>query len=247
MLMRNRRMARFLALALSIAVSPSMTIAKGGDWPEAANSLAYADVAIDPGVSSAYDIEPPTPAVSQFTNWVIASRDNDDLPFIVIDKIAAEVFVHDAQGWLVGATPALLGEALGDDSVPGIGDRDLSDIKPEERTTPAGRFVAKFGPSNGQRNVLWVDYATSVSLHPVITNKKEERRLERLVSPTPDDNRITYGCINVPLAFYTQVVWPMFKDTSGVVYILPETKALKEVFHAFRPHRDRRPSAQAWR
>ena len=152
---------------------------------------------------------------------------------MVIDKVGAEVFLFDAAGEFVGKTPALLGSTAGDDSSPGVGDRELSEISPEERTTPAGRFVANFGYARGHERVLWVDYATSISLHPVVTGNKKEQRLKRLKSPTPEDNRITYGCINVPREFYSKVVRPLFKDTSGVVYILPETKPLNQAFLAF--------------
>ena len=174
----------------------------------------------------------------QLTNWIIQSGDNGGLPFMVIDKVAAEVFAFAADGKLVASTPALVGATPGDESVPGVGDRELSQIKPEDRTTPAGRFVAKFGIASGNERVLWVDYPTSISLHPVVTRNKKERRMQRLESPSPDDNRITYGCINVPTAFYVKVVRPLFKDTAGIVYILPETKALNEVFLAFQPQRE---------
>jgi hypothetical protein len=128
----------------------------------------------------------------------------------------------------------LLGSTTGDESSPGVGDRELSEISPEERTTPAGRFVATFGWARGRERVLWVDYATAISLHPVVTGNRKQQRLKRLKSQTPDDNRITYGCINVPRRFYTKVVQPLFKDSTGIVYILPDTKPLTEVFLAFR-------------
>jgi hypothetical protein len=67
----------------------------------------------------------------------------------------------------------------------------------------------------------------------VITTHPEERRLERLQSPAPEDRRITFGCINVPRAFYTDVVLKTFAGGSGVVYILPDTKTVAEVFPAF--------------
>jgi hypothetical protein len=44
------------------------------------------------------------------------------------------------------------------------------------------------------------------------------------------DNRISYGCINVPAKFYDAVVVPAFTGTVGIVYILPETKPLKAAF-----------------
>jgi hypothetical protein len=46
--------------------------------------------------------------------------------YIVIDKIGAELFVFDSQGQLIGRAPVLLGSAKGDDSVPGVGDRELA-------------------------------------------------------------------------------------------------------------------------
>ena len=51
-------------------------------------------------------------------------------------------------------------------------------------------------------------------------------------SATPDDNRITYGCINVPADFYSEVLKPLFKGTSGIVYILPEVTPLATTFPA---------------
>ena len=170
----------------------------------------------------------------QLANWVTATLDNDGLPFIVIDKIAAEVLVFDHQGLLVGITPALVGIAPGDDATPGVGDLPLSEIGPAEKTTPAGRYLARIGPAKGHESVLWVDFNTSVALHAVVTGNKAEHRLERLASATPKDNRITFGCINVPTSFFTDIVRPSFSDKGGMVYILPERKFLIEVFPAFR-------------
>jgi hypothetical protein len=184
-------------------------------------------------VGPAQSAEPLSGMAAEVTNWVIASGDNGGLPFMVIDKVAAEVAVFDGEGQPLGATPALFGITPGDDSSPGIGDRELSDIPPEERTTPAGRFLTRFEAADADHQVLWVDYETAISLHPVVTTNKKEHRLQRLNSPSPSDNRITFGCINVPARFYTRVVLPHFRDGPGVVYILPETKPLQEVFPAF--------------
>ena len=169
---------------------------------------------------------------SRVINWVLASRDNGELPFIVIDKVGAEMFVFDAVGQSMGHAPVLVGITKGDDSSPGVGDRELSHIPVAQRTTPAGRFVAKFGRASGHESVLWVDYGDAISLHPVITSNPKEHRLKRLNSPTSADNRITFGCINVPKAFYRNVVRPLFLKTGGVVYILPEIRSLNEAFPA---------------
>jgi len=168
--------------------------------------------------------------VRQVAHWVVGAKDNHGLPFIVVDKKNARVFVFDPAGKIRGASAALIGSALGDDSVSGIGDREIANIRPEERTTPAGRFVAEIGVNFDGRDVLWVDYGAAVSLHRVVTNRPEERRLERLASPTSADNRISYGCINVPVRFYEAVVRRAFAETKGIVYVLPETRQVHEIF-----------------
>jgi hypothetical protein len=166
-------------------------------------------------------------------DWVVDSADNRGLPFVIVDKTDAKVFVFDAGGRIQGAAPALLGLARGDDTVPGIGDREYADMPPETRTTPAGRFVAALGMDARDEDVLWVDYDAAVSLHRVITTKPEERRLERLATRTPRDNRISYGCINVPARFYENVVSPAFSGTDGIVYVLPETRPARKVFGSY--------------
>jgi hypothetical protein len=166
-------------------------------------------------------------------DWIVDSADNLGLPFVIVDKIEAKVFVFDAGGHIQGAAPALVGSARGDDTVPGIGDREYSDMPPETRTTPAGRFVAALGMDARGEDMLWVDYDAAVSLHRVVTTKPKERRLQRLATPTPLDNRISYGCINVPKRFYENVVSPAFTGTDGIVYVLPETRSTREVFGSY--------------
>ena len=166
----------------------------------------------------------------ELADWVMQSADNGNKPFIVIDKIQARVFVFQPDGQLRGATTALMGLAIGDDSVPGIGQRKLSTIRPDERTTPAGRFVASLDRDAHGHEVLWVDYEASVSLHKVVQGTAKERRAQRLASPSAADKRITFGCINVPPRFYDDVVSASFKGIEGIVYVLPETRPARQVF-----------------
>jgi hypothetical protein len=184
--------------------------------------------------SAAQQPEPLSESVATLLRWVAASGDNNHLPFIVVDKLGARVSVFDAKGKLLGSAPALLGMGRGDDSVPGMGTVRMGMIPVEQRTTPAGRFIARFGPAKGHPPVLWVDYADAIALHPVVTKNKQERRLERIKSTDTDDHRISYGCINVPASFFARTVKPQFKSksSSSVVYILPDTKKLTEVFPA---------------
>jgi hypothetical protein len=180
-----------------------------------------------------FDAEPASYDARHIADWVVVSGDNRRRPFVIIDKVDAKVFVFDAKGNLQRAAPALLGLAERDDDEPGVGALPLSGIRPEIRTTPAGRFVANMGRNLKGQDILWVDYASGISMHRVVTSNKVERRQERLDSPTPLDNRISFGCINVPVPFFEQVVMPAFAGSSGVVYVLPETRPASEVFGSY--------------
>jgi len=160
----------------------------------------------------------------------VAAADNRNAPFAVIDKRKARVFVFDATGRLQASSPVLLGLARGDDSVPGIGERPMSEIRPEERTTPAGRFATEPGLNTKGEDIVWIDYDAAVSMHRVRATQKSERRLQRLASPTVADNRISYGCVNVPAAFYDAYIKPVLGSRRGVVYVLPETMAAHKRF-----------------
>ena len=166
-------------------------------------------------------------------SWIVDSADNQGMPFMIVDKVNAQVLVFDAEGGLKGAASALLGLAIGDDSTPGIGERKLSTILPHERTTPAGRFVASLDRDLHGIEILWIDYATALSLHRVVKGTPREQRAQRLASATPADKRISFGCINVPVNFYDKVVSPAFTGTNGIVYILPETRTAQEVFGSY--------------
>jgi len=158
-------------------------------------------------------------------HWIVSSKDNLGMPFAIIDKVNAKVYVFNEDGQLSGAAPVLLGLAKGDYSAPDIGNRPLSSIPPAERTTPAGRFVSTMGTNHKGKDILWLDYEQSLSMHAVVKGTPKDRRAERLASPTPLDNRISFGCINVPVDFFENTIQSNFSGNGGIVYILPETRA----------------------
>lgn len=165
----------------------------------------------------------------------VAARDTHGRPFAVVDKQRARVHVFAADGTLQGSSPVLLGLAKGDDSVPGIGERKMAEIRRHERTTPAGRFTTEPGRNLQGEDIVWVDYDAAVSMHRVRATRKEEQRLERLATPTVADNRISYGCINVPVAFYNRYIQPALGTEKGTVYVLPETSSVESRFPFLSP------------
>lgn len=166
---------------------------------------------------------PPSHDVQLVARWVTESGDNKQLPFIILDKVQAHIFVFSADGSLVGGAPALLGLGVGDVLPKGIAGKPLSQIQEKDRITQAGRFLARKGLDSHKKEVLWVDFGSGLAIHPVVTGNAAQRRLERLNTPTPRDNRISWGCINVPADYYASTVSSTFSSNKGYVYILPET------------------------
>ncbi len=174
--------------------------------------------------------------VIELAGWVVATKDSHGYPFAIIDKAAAQILVFGGDGRLRGAAPGLFGSAVGDHTAPGIAGLALREIPGRDRTTPAGRFVGGFGPSIDAGRVLWVDYDSALSIHPTATGVPAERRAERLASPSPDDNRVTHGCINVSPSFYEKIVRSTF-ERGGVFYILPDEASVAEIFPEFAQSR----------
>lgn len=170
-------------------------------------------------------------------HWISSAADNQGRPFVILDKRAARLWVFDGTQRLVADTAVLLGAAVGDTSAPDIGTRPLSRIAAHERTTPAGRFVLESGENLKGEDILWIDYDAAVSMHRVRSAHAGERRLERLATPTAADNRISYGCVNVPATFYDRELHPRFARGRGLglAYVLPEQRSLSAVFPRWQP------------
>lgn len=168
----------------------------------------------------------------QLVRWVQGTADNGGLPFAVIDKLQARMHVFAPDGRWRGSAAVLLGSARGDATVPGIGDKPLSQIRPEERTTPAGRFLTEPGLNLRGDDIVWIDYDAAVSLHRVRSVSAAERRHQRLASQDAQDKRISYGCVNAPETFYNQFIAPLFGQSRGVIYVLPDTEPFASIFAA---------------
>lgn len=232
-----------LGWALLLALHPVPAIAQS--WAQAAPSFSAKgeDVAVATPVAAPPVARRPKLAdfkhksasseVQHVAHWALDSGDSGGMPYMIVDKVNAEVFVFDAGGHLQGADPALLGMMTGDRAATSIGGQKVSAMRAEDRITPAGRFVASLGPDLHGQDILWIDYAAALALHRVVKGTPDERRADRLLSTTSEDNRISYGCINVPVTFFDKVVSPVFRRSSGIVYILPETGSASELFGSY--------------
>ena len=157
---------------------------------------------------------------------ILASADHRGLPFAIVDKMAATLTVYRADGRLVGTTPALLGQTPGDRSVPGVGERAQSgQLRADDRTTPAGRFVSEPGHNLAGEAIVWIDYPSALAIHRVRPGRSQERRVQGLASPDARDRRLSAGCVVVPEAFFDAVVKPVLGRGPGVVYVMPEVSS----------------------
>jgi hypothetical protein len=240
-----------LGVVLLVLIVPPLRMARSPKAPAQPGQVATAPQAPDaaptdpqargpqgqrptPGVRLAdFNGEDPSPDTRHIANWVVHTNNAKRQAFVIIDKKDARVYVFAPEGKLIESAPALLGSAQGDDSFPGIGEKPLSAIQPFEKTTPAGRFVAEPGVNANHEDIVWVDYDAAVSMHRIRPTNPKERRLERLASLTTDDNRISFGCVNLPVSFYENVLSPTVQKYGAIVYVLPETKTPQQVFGSY--------------
>ncbi|MCX7041378.1 MAG: hypothetical protein NT117_01540 [Gammaproteobacteria bacterium] len=171
--------------------------------------------------------------VRDTVQWVAASKDNAGLPFVVVDKVNAQVYAFTPHAQLKATSPILLGMGAGD-KVLVSPDAPMSAIPPAKRITPAGRYPSKLVKDNHGKVVLLVDGPNLITMHIVVKGTPVQRRTERLLSPATNDNRVSYGCINVPPAFFTTVIDPDFRPRQGIVYVLPEKTTPGQMF-GFKP------------
>jgi hypothetical protein len=175
-----------------------------------------------------------SPEVQATAQWIASSKDNRKLPFIIVDKMNAQVYSFTPWAQLKATAPILLGAGVGD-KVLVSPDAPMSAIPPQKRITPAGRYVSKLAiDPHAKKTILSIDPVNLISLHIVAPGTPAQRRAERLLSVTNTDNRVSFGCINVPPAFFTDVVDPDFRAAQGIVYILPETSTAAQLF-GFQP------------
>jgi len=219
------------ATATKAAASKTQAVAAKGKAGKKADGKSTKDV--KPGPLADFGNETAPADVVHVANWVSYTHNSGKKAFVLIDKKQARMYVFDPQGKLKSQTPILLGKAVGDHTVPGIGNKPFAQIKEDEKTTPAGRFLAQPGRNTKGEDIIWIDYNAAVSMHRLRKVKEEEKRADRMATPEADDNRISYGCVNVPAPFYNSVLRPTVSKQGAFVYVLPETKTPQQQFGSF--------------
>lgn len=153
--------------------------------------------------------------------YVQQNKDNVGSNYIIADKKMGALYVMDATGAVVTETPALFGKTAGDvvatgQTAAGKFRLSLSQIT-EDPTNAYGGNAQKF--TEGTDGSVY-------AIHRVIT-PKGQRRLQRLATSDPKDNRVSQGCINVPTEWYDKY---LNRDFGGNIYIIPETASVQSMF-----------------
>lgn len=210
------------ALAVSVGLGSGLNAAAATKPVQAKAAQAAAQAAQAAPVSFAAHLAPSV-AARQVAAQVLATGDHGQRPFAIVDKRAALLTLFSANGQVLGSSSVLLGSVVGDESVPGVGDRTQSgQLQPGDATTPAGRFQSTPGLNHTGEAVVWVDPDTAFAIHRLRPGAAQAERARRLAEYDPGRKRVSAGCVVVPVAFYESVVHPVLGRQPGVVYVLPE-------------------------
>lgn len=174
------------------------------------------------GIVAAWGVASTSLAAAQVATRPVALDVHDGRPYAVVDKRRATLSVYEADGRLVGQTPALLGLTPGDAEPASARGKAPSALGRHERVTPAGRFQAQPGRNLSGERVIWFDYDANLAIHRLRPTAAREYRLQRLAAANAEDHRVTLGCVVVDPAFFDTVVLPVLGRGPSLVYILPE-------------------------
>lgn len=220
---------------VAAVAAAGIAIAVLGEYPNHSSAVALhaAPASVQAnfrGVAASADAQ-------RVAEWALHTADHEGLPFIVVDKRHAKTYVFDRAGALIDWTPALIGMGVGDHFEPGVTEMSMYETEPHQRITPAGRFKAEEWQKPNGEWILWLDYSTQIALHKLRRSQLglSQEREARLYSNDPQDNRVTYGCVNVSPEFYDRVITPTFNKGGGVVYVLPELAPAEVLFMPREP------------
>jgi N12 class adenine-specific DNA methylase len=196
----------------------------------AAPAISYMEAppAAAPAKTADFNGENAPADVVKTANWVVQAGNNEGKPFVIADKRNGALFTFDKTGTLDSKTPALFGKEIGDIANPNAAMEDAS-----AKVTPSGRFYGEVVADEEYGKT--VDFYSSnkdwnIAIHKVYLGDPSERRATRLTSESATDNRISYGCINLPESGMKSLL-RNFKDTQGgYVYVLPETPKGRAAF-----------------
>jgi hypothetical protein len=149
--------------------------------------------------------QPTEPSYKQLTNEGKAyylQEIKNKKPFILVDKPTATAYVYSSNGSLVKSFPVLLGSEVGDGK----------NVYGKVKLTTAGRFILSDYINDDDRKlyknkIFFLSGASPVAIHITYPGELAERT-RRLNTPTVEDNRVSWGCINVSEENFDKFISP---------------------------------------
>lgn len=134
------------------------------------------------------------------TNMAIA----EELPYLVANKVNGTLTIHYPDGNMI-STEALFGIKISDE----YNNEIFNGFKPVNGATPKGEYTLKkyYSTKFNEYIMVFIDgKIKKAAIHGVWLGNPKQERVKRLKSTTPDDNRITSGCINIDPIFFNDYI-----------------------------------------
>jgi hypothetical protein len=162
-------------------------------------------------------------------NIYLYSLNNVNDSYIVVDKPTARLFIIDSNKNLVTDFPVLLGQTKGESKNIANSDSDIA----IGATTPAGKYRLTNLYINKDDSVMYQGRILSLlgqgqgglAIH--MTYPLEiEKRSKALETETTEDNRMSWGCINISLENWDNYIKPYFNTEKQFIFITPDNPNL---------------------
>lgn len=156
----------------------------------------------------------------------------------IIDKKTCQLKIYDKQGNVVKTYPVGIGKNKGDNITFGYESQDYSKKEAGRFTTP-GEFILDeyqelsarnyISKRDGKHKLMALkgdnigSEGATQAIHMVPNNRKE--RIHRLETETPNDNRVSYGCVNLLEDDYDDMA--KYLGEGNKIFILPEESGNK--------------------
>jgi len=150
--------------------------------------------------------------------------------YLIIDKPSATMFVFNNSKELVATFPVLLGQTKGES--PNTADSD-SDVA-INATTPAGKYkMGEMGITDINKNDSILYHGRIISLlgggglaMHVTYPLELQKRTRALNTPTAEDNRMSWGCINISPENFDKFIRPYFAKGDQIIFITSDNPTL---------------------
>lgn len=166
--------------------------------------------------------------LSDYGKQIYTLERKSEKPFAIVDKENGKMHLLDKYGQLIKTMPVLTGAEKGDAE----NTSDPQSDSPKGGTTPYGKYevTKKFGKESGYlEGGMHIDQILNDDSTKLLTNlaihqiypKEFEKRYKAMQTPSPLDNRMSWGCINVTKEDLNNYINPYF-EIGSKVHVLPE-------------------------